>query len=123
VIAIEPDTALAGTLRSYLTNLDFEVCAVSSAQEAIIESDQRRPDIIVLELAMPGHNGIEFLQEFRSYADWLGIPIIIYSHIPREDTGLSDTAWQKYGVVEYLYKPTTSLERLVHVMRAALEES
>lgn len=83
-------------------------------------ADEAKPDAVILELAMPEHNGIEFLQEFRSYADWLDVPIVVYSHIPREDTGLSIADWQKYGVVGYTYKPTTSLKQLASILRSAV---
>lgn len=122
VLIVEPDRALAETLQRYLAARHFKARAVSSAQDGIIQADQRTPDIVVLELAIPEHNGIEFLQEFRSYADWLKVPIVVYSHIPREDTGLSKADWQKYGVVGYLYKPTVGLERLARVLRGAVQD-
>ncbi len=123
VLVVEPNRQLANTIASYLTNKNFEVLAVSGAQEAIIQADNKRPDIIVLELAIPEHNGIEFLQELRSHSDWLKIPIVVYTHIPREDTGMSEAQWEKYGVVEYLYKSTTDLERLAGAVHASNEST
>jgi two-component system KDP operon response regulator KdpE len=112
VLIVEPDQALARTLKQHLTQNEFKATVALTAQDGIIQADNAKPDVVVLELAMPEHNGIEFLQEFRSYADWLDVPIVVYSHIPRGDTGLSVADWQKYGVVEYLYKPTSGLRQL-----------
>lgn len=121
VLIVEPDNALARTIKQHLLQSNFKARAALTAQDAIIQADDCKPDVVVLELAMPEHNGIEFLQEFRSYSDWLNVPIVVYSHIPREDTGLSVTDWQKYGVVEYAYKPTTNLKQLAGVVRNAAD--
>lgn len=120
VLVVEPDRTLARTLKQHLVGNNFKATAALTAQDGIIMADEAKPDVVVLELAMPEHNGIEFLQEFRSYSDWLQIPIVVYSHIPREDTGLSIADWQKYGVVAYTYKPTTNLKQLSGIIRNAV---
>lgn len=117
VLIIEPDTVLASIIRQYLLGMDFDVSLSHTAQKAIIHSDQNRPDMVVLELAIPDHNGVEFLQEFRSYADWTDIPVVIYSHIPPEDAGLSPDEWRQHGVDHYLYKPATGLAHLAKVLQ------
>lgn len=116
VLIVEPDHRLARTLKQHLVKNNFKASFALTAQEGIIMADDAKPDVVILELAMPEHNGIEFLQEFRSYADWLPVPIVVYSHIPREDTGLSVGDWQKYGVIAYTYKPTTNLKQLTSVL-------
>lgn len=117
VLVVEPNHKLARTLKQHLLQNNFKASFALTAQDAIIQADDRKPDVVILELAMPEHNGIEFLQEFRSYADWLEVPIVVYSHIPREDTGLSPTEWKKYGVVEYAYKSATGLNQLSGIVR------
>lgn len=116
ILVVEPDTVLAGIMHQYLLGMDFEVGVSHTAQKAIAYSDNQRPDVVVLELAIPGHNGIEFLQEFRSYSDWTHIPVVIYSHIPAEDAGLSHEEWRQHGVHQYLYKPTSGLAQLGKVL-------
>jgi DNA-binding response OmpR family regulator len=114
VLLVEPDKSLADVIAKYLSNHALVVDVADDAQSAVIKADKTQPDIVVLELAMSKNNGIAFLQEFRSYSDWLHIPIIIYSRIPREDAGLSAADWQKQGVVNYLYKPTATLASLLN---------
>jgi len=109
ILLVEPDAALGDVMRRFLLKSDIEAVVVNDAQTAISTADTLQPDLVVLEIAMAEHNGIAFLQEFRSYVDWMELPIIIYSNIPREDIGLSNLEWQKLGVVEYLYKTTTRL--------------
>ncbi len=120
ILVVEPDTALASIAAQYLTKHGHEVTTCPSAQAAISAADSAPPDMVILELAMTTDNGIAFLQEFRSYTDWLEIPIIIYSHIPRDDIELSAADWRKRGVVSYLYKSTATLASLNDSIQANL---
>jgi two-component system KDP operon response regulator KdpE len=112
ILLIEPDHEHGAIVQHFLVAEGYHVDHQQTAQAAIHAASDNPPDIIVLELAMAEHNGIAFLHEFRSYGDWMHVPIIIYSHIPLESTGLRKADWQLHGVHEYLYKPTTRLETL-----------
>lgn len=117
---VEPDKQLAETIKKYLIKHDIEVSVGFDAQSALELADGTDPDLIVLEIAMPKHNGIAFLQELRSYGDWQNLPVIIYSQIAREDTGVAEVDWQKLGVKSYLYKPTNTLASLLNNIQETL---
>lgn len=68
VLLIEPNTLLAATYRQALQHAGHEVRHVTGAQAAVMAADGRTPDVVVLELQLPQHSGLEFLHEFRSYA-------------------------------------------------------
>lgn len=119
ILIVEPDKNLAELMRRTLLT-QYEPVVAHTAQRAISEADARKPDAVVLELAIAKHNGVTFLQEFRSYVDWLDVPIIIYSQIPTEDTGLSAHQWHKHGVTAYLYKPTTRFSSLTNTIEQTL---
>lgn len=108
MLIIEPDATLAQTLNLYFQT-DYEVIVCQDAQSAIVAADDKTPDLVILELALAKNNGVAFLHEFRSYTEWMEIPVIIYSRIPREDTGIGEADWSKQHVEAYLYKPLTSL--------------
>jgi DNA-binding response OmpR family regulator len=115
VLLIEPDQILADTYaRAIEENVLTTVTSVSSAQAAIMAADENMPDLVVLELQLIEHSGIEFLYEFRSYSEWQSIPVIIHSIVPFSEFGGS---WQllkdELGVCEYLYKPHTTLRQLL----------
>ncbi len=110
---IEPDRLLAESYVQALQAAGHEVNAASGAQAAIMAADAIRPDIVVLELQLVEHSGIEFLYEFRSYPDWQGVPVLIHTHVPAAEF---NDSWKllkdELGVRDYLYKPHTSLKRL-----------
>jgi DNA-binding response OmpR family regulator len=112
VLLIEPDAILSRTYAAALKASGHTVVTTTSAQAAVHLADEQVPDVVVLELQLGRHNGVEFLYEFRSYSEWLHIPIIVQTVVPPAELALAATLRRELGVVEILYKPTTSLERL-----------
>jgi DNA-binding response OmpR family regulator len=82
IILLEPDRILAEVYRQMLTVEGHDVIPCASAQAAIMAADDAKPDLIILELQLIEHSGIEFLYEFRSYPDWARVPVLIQSHVP-----------------------------------------
>src|SRR4051794_4644485 len=105
VLLIEPDRLLADTYRLALESAGHSVRMCASAQSAIFCADEVTPDVVLLELQLVGHSGLEFLYEFRSYREWQGIPVVIHSHVP---AGELSGSWQllksQLGVTAYHYK-------------------
>lgn len=116
VLVIEPDEVQAKLIESSLKSQNWTIQSTYSAQSAIAMADKNRPDIVVLELVLPRHNGIEFLHEFRSYPEWSQIPIVIFSLQYLDDRTLLDDL----GAINYLYKPQTTLARLKEVISEIL---
>ncbi len=80
-------------------------------------ADEQRPGVVVMELQLVAHSGIEFLYEFRSYADWTRVPVIVHTCVPAgEFGGARGVLMGELGVETYLYKPTTSLQKLVRTV-------
>lgn len=118
ILLIEPNPLLAATYRQALQQVGHEVVLVAGAQAAIEEADQHTPDAVVLELQLPQHGGVEFLYEFRSYAEWQQIPVILHTATTMQALGSGWRVLQQHlGVRAYLYKPQTSLKKLTHVIR------
>lgn len=120
ILIVEPDRELAGIMKSYLekTNSDARVMVANTAQDAIIKADTSPPDVVVVELAIPEHNGIAFLHEFRSYSDWRKVPVVVYSFLPRDNDGILE-ALKSLDVHTYLYKPQKKLADL----KTAIDEA
>jgi len=115
VLVVEPDRLLGGVYRQALGAAGHEVTLTTGAQEAIVLADTATPDVVVLELQLSGHGGLEFLYEFRSYPEWQAVPIILHTFVPERmldiPAGLS--------VGPYLYKPSSRLSRLIRAVNEA----
>lgn len=113
ILLIEPDTILAQLYIEALERVGHKVSYVRTAEAAIHTADRRRPDVVVLEIQLAGHSGVAFLQEFRSYADWLDIPVILHTVVPPIPLQRFQYSLKEMGIVQQLYKPQTSLKQLV----------
>ena len=117
---VEPAENMGKLLRDALVDNGYEVNWEKNAQDAVHSADKFVPGLVVLELAMSEHNGVEFLHEFRSYAEWMSIPIIIYSQIAPDKSRAGKRLMRSLGVTEHLYKPTTKLKKLLRITEEAL---
>lgn len=114
ILLIEPDRVLAETYKKSFETAGHTTATAYSAQSAITAADKIKPDVVILELQLINHSGIEFLYEFRSYDDWQKVPVIILSNIPlAEFDGSHELLVKELGVDTYFYKPTTSIRHLI----------
>jgi DNA-binding response OmpR family regulator len=122
ILLVEPDVVLGQTYQRALELAGHTVASAPSAQVAVDQADQRLPDVIVLELQLPAHSGVEFLYELRSYPEWQTVPVIINSHIPPQELEPLQAVLQtELGVCAMHYKPRTSLQLLLRSVAEQLE--
>ena len=112
VLLVEPDLQLAATYSEYLRHSGYNVTAVGGGQQAVEAADLQVPGVVVLELELAGHNGIEFLHEFRSHRDWQDVPIIIHTMLPLKKLAQQGAALKEFNVRMLLSKSTTTLSQL-----------
>ena len=123
VLIIEPNTLLSGLYAQALSHAGFKVDAVKTAQAAINAADGNTPDVIIMELQLPEHNGVEFLHELRSYGEWKQIPVIVQTAIPLPRIGSAvDVMQRELGVTNVLYKPNTTLTTLIAAVQTQLDK-
>lgn len=103
---------LAGTTLSELQACGHEVRWARSAQTAVDAIDTEEPDVMILELQLGIHNGIELLYEIRSYPEWQNIPVVIYTVNRRATDDTFDTTLQQLGVQAVYYKPSITPKQL-----------
>lgn len=114
VLLLEPDKVLAAIYAQALSKAGHSVVCESDAQAAINNIDKYTPDVVILELQLASHNGLEFLYELRSYPEWQNMPAVVLSTVP--DTSFSVGMQQQLGVVAYHYKPQTTINSLLNTL-------
>lgn len=121
LLLLEPDRLLAETYYQALITAGYDVSVCPSAQTAVLAADIITPDLVIVELQLVEHSGIEFLYEFRSYLEWQDTPVVIHTYVPpTEFNGNSKLMAQQLGVKAYLYKPHTTLQQLLKTVNQQL---
>jgi DNA-binding response OmpR family regulator len=120
IVVVEPDKHLASIYMQALEHAGHSVYLAATIERAVAILDSKAIDMLIVELQIAQHNGIELLYELRSYADWNRVRIIIQSYIP-EGRMMSSQTVKHLGVDSYLYKPKTSLFELCATVQNVLD--
>ena len=76
IMIVDDDTAFLEELSEALTLNGYAVITVNAAAEAIPTAERTRPDIILLDLKMPGKSGFQIATEFQRLEEFTRVPII-----------------------------------------------
>lgn len=118
VLLLEPDSLTRALLVEALP--ECSVISANTAHQAVQIANDRHIDVVITELTLGGHSGLEFLYEFRTYPDWQHIPVFVYSNVVVEPTVLRARAWEQLGIRAYLQKSKTSINELKKAVKEAV---
>jgi CheY-like chemotaxis protein len=79
ILVVDDETALRELVADVLTDAGYVVSTASNGDQAIAALQSTRPDVVLLDLVMPGMNGWEFLETCRATSASRGLPIVIMS--------------------------------------------
>jgi PAS domain S-box-containing protein len=99
VLVVEDDPNIAQLINHHLTEGGYAVSMVGRAEDALQAARQERPDLITLDIYLPGTDGFELLQTLKSDEATADIPVVIVSVLPDRKQGL------RLGAVDYVTKP------------------
>lgn len=114
VLLIEPDRLTGRVYQQALESAGWHTVLAHSAQDAVLAADATTPDVVVMEADLAGHSAAAFLYEFRSYADWRDVPVILHTSTTPARLEPFAEALKQLGVREILYKPQQRLQMLIN---------
>lgn len=112
VLVVDDDTRLRNLLRKYLQENGFRVSLAASASEARAYLNSLVFDLAVLDVMMPGEDGLSLSQFLRSRSGQSGMPVLMLS--ARSETG-ARIAGLEAGADDYLGKPFEPKELLLRI--------
>jgi CheY-like chemotaxis protein len=98
VVDDEPDSV--ELLEEFLTSKGYEVATASDGEEALRKVKEERPHLVLLDVRMPGMNGLDVLRKMREFDRDVGV--IMVTAVNEEDTGREAL---KLGAFDYIVKP------------------
>ncbi len=116
VLVVDDDAALLRALTISLTARGYEVVGARSGEEGLDRAAHRHPDIVLLDLGLPGIDGREVIQGLRG---WSSVPIIVLS---ARHQSVSKVQALDLGADDYLTKPF-GMDELLARLRAALRRA
>ncbi len=119
VLLIEDDASFRKAVSDVLSLEGYEVRQAPSGKAGILAAQNDSPDIVLLDLIMPGMKGLEVCQFLKQDAATARVPIIILTGNDKEG---QDIACLDMGADDYLTKPVKS-DRLLAYVRALLRRT
>ncbi|MFA7467686.1 MAG: response regulator transcription factor [Desulfotomaculaceae bacterium] len=116
ILAVDDDSKVLKILQHSLTREGFEVTCASDGFEALERAKETKPDLILLDIMMPGMDGFETLRHLKEFLD---VPVIILSARGEE---LDRVVGFRMGVDDYQTKPFSPVELALRV-KAVLRRS
>lgn len=113
VLVIDDDVDMTDVLKTVLQQAGFEVKAVYSSTLGLQEAPRWNPDVIILDLLMPGMDGLQVCQKVREFST---VPILMLSVINRPDTIAKSL---DAGADDYLVKPVPASVLTAHINKLA----
>ena len=102
VLVVDDSATDTHLLSQLLKKNGYTVATASSGEEAIAKAKKERPDLILMDIVMPGMSGFEATRSISRDPDTASIPVIICSTKGQE----TDKAWGlRQGAKDYLVKP------------------
>jgi two-component system nitrogen regulation response regulator NtrX len=117
ILVIDDEGAIRDSLRMILEYEDYQFVGAATGQEGIAAVQRERPDLVLLDIKMPGMDGLEVLRKLHALDETLPV-VMISGH------GTTATAVEaiRSGAIDFLDKPLSS-ERVIVTLQNALRQS
>jgi twitching motility two-component system response regulator PilH len=114
ILVVEPSPVERAQVASTLTNAGYQVVVAADGEEGVAIAKREYPDLILMEVVMPGLNGYQATRALtRSEDERLARTPIILVSTKGQDT---DKVWGlRQGAIDYLVKPLTENELLTRI--------
>ncbi|MEX0907168.1 MAG: response regulator transcription factor [Gemmatimonadota bacterium] len=112
ILVVEDERDIAALVAYHLTKDGFRVRTAESGQEALEVASADRPDLMILDLMLPGFSGYEVLQEMRRRPQLTDVPVIVLT--ARRDEA-DRVRGLELGADDYVTKPFSPRELALRV--------
>ena len=109
ILIVDDEQMIRSLVASYLRSDGFDVVEAANGREAVAAVSKRKPDLVVMDIRMPGMDGLEALQEIRRVSDVYVILLTARAEETDRIIGLS------VGADDYVTKPFSPRELVARV--------
>jgi two-component system, response regulator YesN len=119
ILFVEDDHDIRTAYIYALTQAGFEVAEAIDGVKAAASVETERPDVVILDMLMPGMSGLEFLNHTQITTRFPDTKVIAFSNV--DSPRVVDDA-RKLGVVEYVVKVDMTPHQMIDIIRRHIPE-
>ncbi len=116
ILFVDDEADLVSTVECRLKWSDFDVVTASNGKEGLDKAASEKPNLILLDTAMPVMNGYEMLERLRKNPQLKDIPVIMLTAMCEAQ---DITKASSYGIADYITKPfdfTVLMEKITNIL-------
>lgn len=114
VLIVDDSPTERHVLEQIMSEAGFEIVTASNGEEGVAKAKSEMPDLVLMDVVMPGMNGYQATREIAKNKDTSKIPVIICTSRGAD----TDKLWGlRQGAQEYLVKPITKQVLLQKVQK------
>lgn len=117
ILLIEDDKFLRELIIQKLGKEGFDVVEAAEGEEGVVKMGKEKPDLVLLDLILPGIDGFEVLRRVKADATTASVPVIILSNLGQRDDVEKGI---ELGAVDYLIKAHFTPGEIVEKIKATL---
>lgn len=115
ILIVEDDTFLKNLESSKFNREGFEVLPASSSEDVDRIMAETTPDVVLLDLVLPGVDGFGILKKFKSDEKTKNIPVVIFSNLSDEKDVVKA---KEAGATEFIVKANYTLDEIAQKIKA-----
>jgi DNA-binding response OmpR family regulator len=112
ILVVEDDPDIADLIRHYLVKAGHHVEVLASGSEAVLHVREKAPDVLILDLMLPGMSGLEVCRTLRDDGETARLPIIMVTARAQESDRVLGL---ESGADDYVTKPFSTRELVARV--------
>ena len=85
VLVVDDDPRLLHIVEMYLGIEGYDVAIASNGEDGLAEVGRQRPDLVILDIMMPGMDGIEACRQIRANPETADIPVLMFSALSGDE--------------------------------------
>lgn len=120
VLLVEDEPILVDLYQESFAEAPFKLELALDGERALLAA-QKRPNLILLDILLPGINGFEVLRRLKSNSKTKDIPVIVLTNLGSEQTDKDKRLALSLGAVDYLVKSYHTPEEMVEIVTKRLD--
>lgn len=117
ILLVEDDTFISEMVVKKLKEAELIVDLAMDAETGMVKIQKDKPDLILLDIVLPGMDGYEFLEKVKADKELSSIPVLILSNLGQKDEIERGLA---LGAKDFLVKAHLNLDEILQKVEQAL---
>lgn len=118
IYVVEDDLAYSRVYKSKLESEGFVVVLITEGEKVMSFLRKKRPDLLVLDLVMPGKNGFEILKDIRADKKLKNLKVVVASNLSQET---DKERAKQYEISDFFVKADISVSEMVEKIKNSLK--